>query len=143
VRELERDLFDLAPPERFGHYRQKPRVWCDKPGFYAVQLRRGGVEVGLKITHGPTPDPETGEPLDRSWWWQLWVNGEEIGEPSTVQPDEIKPGGRYTGREITEADYEFLVAHREWAAKHAPDRPEAHPRAPVDFNTMPLRETFK
>lgn len=95
---------------------------------------RGGPEVGLKITHGPTPDPATGEiNLERTHWWMVWINGKESGEPTIAPPTRM-----FIGREIEQTEYDFLVADRAWAAKYSPQAPEATPDKKIDIRKLPL-----
>lgn len=117
-------------PGTSDHARRQ-RVYCDKPGTYAVTLIKGGAEVPLRIIHAPPNDPETDEPLDRSWYWRTIVNGQEYGEPS-IQP----PAKLWIGREISETEYRYMLEDRRWAATHAPHLPEAQPEKRVDLRMM-------
>ncbi len=109
------------------------RQWIDDVGFYAVRLTKGGAEVGCEVTYGPTLDPETGEPLDRSWLWVVTING-QVTHCSPMKP----PAGARFGRRIDEAEYRFLIDDRAWAAEHAPYLPEADPRRAVPRSERPI-----
>lgn len=110
---------------------RRARVYCDYPGYFAVRLIKGGPEVGLRILHEATRDPETGETLDRSFYYRTVLNGHEFGEPS-IQP----PAKLWIGREISETEYRYLLEDRRWAAEHAPHLPEAQPDKRADLRTM-------
>ena len=122
------DLLTSADADRLA------RVFCDKPGLYAVRMAKGAVEYPLEITHRPTPDPATGEiNWERPHWWEIRLCGELIGEPSISFPCERD----WFGRPIDDAEFQYLLAHRTWARDHAPDRAEAHAYRPVDFLSTP------
>ena len=42
-----------------------------------------------------------------------------------------------SGEEIDEAEYLYRMAVFEHDRRHRPDSPEANPRKPIDFNTLP------
>ena len=42
-----------------------------------------------------------------------------------------------SGEEIDEHEYLYRRAVAVWARQHAPDSPEANPRQPINFNTLP------
>lgn len=109
-------------------------------GHYRCRLVKGGPLVSARIAYGPTLDPETGEPLDRSWHYTVTVNGEDLSDPS---PDFGEACGRMrdwslTGERISAADYDLMVAQAAWDAAYAPDAPGANPRKPIDPMTTPL-----
>lgn len=109
------------------------RQWIDGVGFYAVRLAKGGAEVGCEVAYGPPLDPETGELLDRSWFWTVTING-EVAHCSPMKP----ATGFRIGRRISEGEYRFLLADRAWAAAHAPHLPEADPRRAVPRSERPI-----
>ena len=84
----------------------------DGCGFFRHRLVSGGVIGGVRIWYGPPHDPVTGEVMDRSWRWQAEFDGEPV-DLDRVWPECV-------GRPITEAEYQALVARREWAKQHAP-----------------------
>ena len=110
----------------------KPRGTIDRPepGFWAIRLTRGGVEVGARI-----------------WWHQTRFEPgvhSNLMERSPILSAEIdgKPVTPYDvriqrGREISEEVYLYLVADRAWARKHRPEDPAANPRKPVDLRAQP------
>lgn len=117
-------------PTTSDHARRM-RVYCDHPGTFAVRLIKNGPEVPMKITYAPPNDPETGETLDRSWYWRTVLNGKEYGEPS-IQP----PAKLWIGREISDAEYRFMLEDRRWAQQNAPHLPEANPTQRPDPRKM-------
>lgn len=109
------------------------------PGLYAWRFVKGAVEVGAEIRYAPTPDPDFPDnPQDRSPLWWANVNGQEDPEPQPT-PSETVWSIYVFGRRIDRAEYQFLLADREWAREHAPHRPEANPTKPVDLRTMDPR----
>ena len=111
------------------------RVYDDpKPGFFKVRMVKGGSWVGAKIEYGPGNDPETGEPLDRSYQWYVEINGEPAGSPSPDPwlADGIERVWVY-GKRITEEEFNYLIDDRAWAAEHAQHLPEAQPKKKVDI----------
>lgn len=122
-----------AEVERFG-LRPTSRP---QPGYFAVRLVRGGVEVAAQILYGPSRDPVTNQPLDRSWHYSVTLDGVPDADPRP-EPNDLVTMVWIYGRRIERAEYEFLLADRAWARRHRPDSPEAKPREAVDFTTMPL-----
>jgi hypothetical protein len=101
-----------------------------KPGYWAMTFTKGGVEVGCCIRWERT-ECEPGNPanlMDRSPILTARKNG------AVCHLDDI---WLRRGREITAAEYEFLVADREWAKENAPHLPEANPTHRVDLATLP------
>lgn len=125
---------------------RRKRVWLTSPGYYAITLRKGGVEVGALVTHGPTPDPcdPTGNPLERerSWFWEVWANGELERGPS-ISCD-WGPGALFgkmlIGRRIDEDEYAYLLELRAYQRQYAPHEAGARPRDRVDINLLPVPE---
>lgn len=101
----------------------------DQPqeGYYKTRLVKGGVWCPVRIWYGQPLDPVTGELLDRSPRWQALRNGEEY--------DAASVWNWCCGNPISEADYNHMMAVKEWAEKHAPDEPEANPRRAIDLRT--------
>lgn len=107
------------------------RVDIPAAGFYRIRLTRGGIWVPVHIWHGPPHDPETGEKLDRSYRWQAKRNGEYV-DVSEVWP--------WCAKEpITEEEYHYMLATKNWAETNAPESPEAQPRRKIDLLTAPIR----
>lgn len=128
-----RDRAKAAQVAQFGVRRtDKP-----EPGFYAYRFVKGAPEVGARILHEPTRDPDTGDLLDRSFWWTVTINGKPDINPG-LEPSDTVWNVYIYGRRIAEPEYRFLVADREWAAEHRPELPEANPRERVDLLTTPL-----
>lgn len=108
-----------------------------------MRLIKGGPFVGAEIRHCPPRDPETGDVMsERSPMWETWINGALVRAPS---PDP-NCAGVYrvwlSGEQIDEAEYRYLIADREWCAKHAPHRPEASPTRKADLSAL-SPEDFK
>lgn len=125
------------------HQQPSRAVGQPRAGFFRVCLCRrrkpgqGRVYVGAEIIHEPTRDPDTGELLDRSWYYRAVIDGKVRDKPSP------SPSSRvwfiwHSGIEISQEEYEFLVADRRWARRWAPGEPEANPTEPVDWRTLPL-----
>ena len=109
------------------------RVYCQEtPGFYAVRLAKRGVEVACEVAHGPSVDPDTGEPLDRSWWWTIRFEGED---PPSYSSPAIYPQ-LLIGRPIDGVEYAYLVERGAWARRYRPQSPEARPRAAANLQTV-------
>lgn len=108
-----------------------------RPGYWAVRVRKGAVEVGARIYWTACPhcaatiEPESFPPnvSERSPTLAAEING----EPATLDEVWLR-----RGRPLSEADYRFLLADRAWAAQHAPADPAANPREPVNWLTAPL-----
>jgi hypothetical protein len=99
------------------------------PGFYRTRLRKGAHPVAIHIFYGQTPDPETGEPLER-WAWQARINGKPVDLYS------VWPG---CARDpISKAEHDHLVKLELWGREHAPDSPQANPLRPINHLTAPL-----
>lgn len=109
---------------------RRARIFCEKPGLYAVRLVKGGSEVALRIVHEPPKDPETGEPLDRSFYWSVFENGLPAYGPDLVQSPRL-----YIGRALEQWEYDFIIADRAWARENAPHSPEADPYLSVNLRT--------
>lgn len=95
-------------------------------GFYKIRMVRNGPFVPVRIWHGPSRDPVTGELLDRSHLWHAERRGRII---------EIHHVWPWAGRfPIDEREYNYMLSLVTWADDHAPQAPEATPRQPVDFS---------
>jgi hypothetical protein len=94
-------------------------------GFYKTRLVRSGPWVPVEIRYGSPPDPETGEPLDRSPRWMAWMLGNE------TDPYEIWT--RCCSHPIPAAEFQYLMALSSHAKIHAPEMPEADPTKTVDL----------
>lgn len=96
-----------------------------EPGFYLLPKRRAGrVDVPIRIWFGPPDDPETMHlpvaqraQLDRSWRWQIEINGVLAGDPDfpaciagwpVDELGEIWPVAK--GYPIDQAEYDYRVA---------------------------------
>lgn len=113
------------------------------PGFYRTRLVKDGPFVPVALRHEPPRDPDTGEPMDRSYLWSLEIAGELVADPSPCQQ---RAFGRYvtnsngwglTGEVIDQELYEYMLRVREWAIANDPTAPEANPRQSVDLDRIP------
>lgn len=127
VRSLERE----AEIERYG--RRNPGK--PEPAFLAVRKVKKGVEIGARIAYEPSRDPDTGEFLDRSYYWTLYED-ERIVE-QCPQPGDRLLGAWEGGRRIEENEYNHLVAVRAWDREYDPASPGANPRKPVNLRELP------
>lgn len=108
-----------------------PLVDVPEAGFYRTKLVRGGPWCGVRIWFGAPPDPETGEPLDRSPRWQAEING------NLADIDQVWP--YVAGRFIDEAEYRYLTALSKHAKAWDRSLPEAKPTQAIDINrTRPV-----
>ncbi|MEK7112662.1 MAG: hypothetical protein AAB875_05030 [Patescibacteria group bacterium] len=106
------------------------------PGFYRTRLVRGGPWVAVRVAHEPTPDPATGEALDRPPVWSIEIDGKLAREPS---PDPETAGVllAYAMRRIDEKEYRYLLAASRHAKEKAPYLPEAEPKKPINLRDLP------
>lgn len=124
-----------VPSER---HRQAPRsLLSPEPGFYRTRLAKGGPLVAAEIRHAPTPDPETGTPLDRSWMWSALVNGEPVGDPEP-RPSATVWNIHEAGDRIDRETHDLMCRQAAWDAQYQPDAPGANPRKRIDPMTTPL-----
>ncbi len=113
----------------------------DGAQFYAVRLVKGGPRVPCKIWYGGPIDPLTGEEMDRSPRWQVWLSGELQDDISNVILH-FEPDGTpiVKGEEIDAVEHEYLLQLREYAVTYDATLPEAEPTKPVDLRKMaPIR----
>ncbi len=104
-------------------------IGTPEPGFFRMKLTRGGIWVAAVI-YRPCRiefEPETFQAVDRHYHLEAEIDG----QPADV--DRVWT----SGRRVDMAEYLFLKDDRAWARQHAPHLPEANPRKPVDFNTLP------
>jgi hypothetical protein len=100
-----------------------------EPGFFKMRLTRGGPWVPA-ILYRPCPiefNPETFQGVDRVYHLEAEIDGRPVGL------DRIWG----YGRRIPMAEYLFLKANSAWVRQYAPHLPEANPRQPIDFDTLP------
>jgi hypothetical protein len=105
------------------------RIDIPEEGFYRTKLHRNGPFVAARIWRSVAKDPVTGETLDRSPVLLAELDGQSI------DADVLWPS--VAGRSITEAEYRFLKADKQWAEKYAPSDPVANPTQAVDLRSMP------
>lgn len=112
-------------------------TWYPEPGFYRLRLVKKGPMVPCRIRHEPPRDPETGEFLDRSWYWHGDMAGQDDPDPSPEPTQRVWRIWLSNHKPIEEAEYNFLVAEIVWAKQYAPEEPNANPRSPVKLKTVP------
>jgi hypothetical protein len=119
------------------HQQASRNIARPEPGYFRMRLVKGGPLVGARIVYQPTPDPETGDLLDRSWYWSAVVNDERIGDPC-VRPSDAVFRIWESGERIDEPEYAYLIASARWASEFAPDDPMARPREKIDLMSTPI-----
>ena len=99
-----------------------------------------GPYVGVLTFWGPPL--VDGEYLDRSPRWQAVVRSETTGRAILQgEPCPVEIDGPFLRNieAISQAQYQYLIAHSEYATAHAPHLPDAAPTEAVDFNKLPPR----
>lgn len=108
--------------------------------YWRARLVKDGPFIGVKtFFSGPVID---GEELDRAPRWQALVGHETTARAILMGdyiPIEVDGANLRNLERIEEHEHRFLISHAGWAVVHAPDRAEANPREPVDFNTLKVR----
>lgn len=124
-------------PPRGRHLWAPRNLDKPEPGYYRMRLVKGGALVACAIVYGPPNDPETGEPLDRSWRWSALIDGQEAGEPDH-QPTANIEWIWTSGEQIDRETYDLMLAQATWDRTYAPKAPAATPRRAIPLNDMPL-----
>ena len=108
--------------------------------YYRARMAKDAVFIPVMVWHGlPLVD---GEDVDRNPRWQCLVNVEKtaravlMGDSLPIEVDgvtlrNIEP--------IKEHEYRFMVADAAHARNWRPNDPQADPKKPIDFNTLPPR----
>lgn len=106
-------------------------VITDTPqcGWFKRVLVKGGVMVPARVWLYQNIDRETGE-LVEDELLQCEVNGEYA--------DAQDQWSWLANNPISRAEFLYLSARIEHAARHEPDDAFADPRAPIDLNRLPL-----
>lgn len=99
-------------------------------GWYKRRLVHGGPFVPARIWLEQDIDPETGE-LAADERLRCEVNGEGR--------DPVEEWPRLWNNAITEAEHDYMIATRRWAAWHSPADPAANPRQKLDPLTTPIQ----
>lgn len=108
-----------------------------KPGFYLLRTVKGGPLVPARITYEPTRDPETGEPLDRSWYWRAEIAGKQLADPAIDFLEAKVDQVWWRGKPIGLAEFRYRMDSLAWARQHDEHAPEARPYEPIDLNSSP------
>lgn len=124
------------------------RIDTITPGFYETRLVKGGPPVPARIAFLPPDDPVTGEPLDRSYRFRMWICGREViddGRPTVRDPETGRTrrgfldrlwGLALNGTPIDEHRYQYLLDAHSWEVEHRPDLPGANPHERVDLGRV-------
>lgn len=102
-----------------------------QPGWYQRRLVRGGVMVPARIFLDAEYDEETCE---------LLAPEELACEIDGARVDAHEFWTWLAARPITEAEYNYMVARRNFASWHEPASPFANPKRPVDWLRAPVPE---
>lgn len=106
----------ITPPR---HLQPSRVVDAPEPGFFRMRLEKDKAPVAARIRHEPSRDPETNEPLDRTWWWSAEIRGTPAGQ-SSPSPTYWVERIWTSGERISEAEYFLLLD-----AEYEPDSPQA------------------
>jgi hypothetical protein len=97
-------------------------------GWFQRPLVKGGVMVPARIWMHQPVDEETGD-----------LVGDETLQ-CEVDGRYADPNAQWTwlaGAPISEAEFNYLTAKRQWSEDYAPHEPYANPRQPVDWLAVP------
>lgn len=135
----ERRAYEPTPRD-LDRYKFPREVGRPEPGLYEMRLRRRGATCAALILYAPSTDPETGQLLDRSPYWQGIINGEPDPKATREFPSErvwmiwhnraLEP--------INAERFRWLIEHRRWARIHKPMSAEADPWREPDPLQSPL-----
>jgi hypothetical protein len=100
------------------------------PGFWAVRLAGGAPEVGAAIllVHTTFEPAHPTNLMDRSPSLAAYINGFRVSLGDVWERK---------GRQISEDEYRFLIADRDWARRYAPRSAEANPHQKADLRALP------
>jgi hypothetical protein len=113
----------LAIPE----YERRSTPVADEPqcGYFQRKLVKGGIMVPARM-----------------WLEQdIGDDGELLGaelrcEVNGSPADPFDQWSHIAGNPISEGEFNYMVARRNWAAWHAPHEPAANARKPIDWLTL-------
>ncbi len=101
------------------------------PGWYAMTLCKGGVEVPVRVWETGERD-EAGDPIEDIHTF-IEIDGADVPfESLDYQATRIN----MWGRTIKEKDYRFMRADTVWLLLNQPDDPKCHPREAIDLGKM-------
>lgn len=98
-------------------------------GWFKRRLVHGGPFVPARIWLEQIVDPETGE---------LIADEVMLCEVDGVRRDPVEQWARLWTEPITEAQFNYMTATRNWAAWHSPTDPAAKPRERLNPLTDPI-----
>lgn len=114
-------------------------------GYFLLEMHRSGrVSVPIRIWFGPPLDEE-GQPMERSWRWQIEINGVLFGDPDAPPAiagrpidrlDEFWPHCKRCP--ITAEDYRYRVDRANHAEKYDENDPFGGTGRRIDVLTAPL-----
>ena len=115
--------------------------------FLLTRWRAGKIAIPIRIWFGPPNDPETGEPLDRSWRWNVEINGHDANDPQRPARigdrevhDLVGIWPECKANPISAADYALTVAEAIWAESYDPRDPRGTISGRIDPMTASLPE---
>lgn len=97
-------------------------------GYYRRRYVRGGQWIAARIWFHSAERDEAGDLLEDEG-----LRCEIDGKP--CNPYQEWPN--LCGEPISQPEFKFLSARRQWALDHAPNDPYANPRRPIDLNNQP------
>jgi hypothetical protein len=112
----------------------KPRVVTEPvAGFYKVRLVAKGWKVPAKLDmlHDVWTAMVDGSPA-----LGFWTLEEFRDLPDTNLAQRV----HLYGEPITQSEYDYLLALRDYARAHRPDHPCLHPHKPIDIRLQPVLE---
>lgn len=99
-------------------------------GWYKRKLVHGGPFVPARIWLAQEIDPDTGE---------LLADEVMLCEVDGRRCDPVEQWPRLWTEPITEAEFNYMEATRQWAAWHSPTDPAANPRQRLNALTTPIQ----
>lgn len=111
-------------------------------------LRRGRPAQPVRILYGRPVDPLTGQAMDRSPRWQMWVAGQLVEPDPIYGVDENDPFAptwadvwpRCAADTITYGEYRYLLERINYARAHDDADPFGQPGRRIDLRTATVPE---
>jgi hypothetical protein len=130
---LTEDQLRIRRDEYIRRYGREPRFMSfPMPGFWSVRLGgKGSPEVGAAIIRRTRRSPDPAAPTNiqgEANFLEAYLNGRLVS---------LDAVWLRRGRPIERSEYDFLVADRTWASRHAPHSAEARPNEKADLRAMP------
>jgi hypothetical protein len=102
-------------------------------GWFKVQMVRRGPYVPARIWLHQEVDPETGE---------LACDERFVCEVNSQEKDVAWWWSKMCRHPISQAEFNYLIAKREWAEEHSPHEPAVNPSQPVDWLKVSTGKLF-